>query len=245
MIQLNLLPDVKLDYIKAQRSRRLVVSVSVLVTALAVALLVLVFVIGLAQKKHLNDLNHDISSETTTLKQEPQISKILTVQNQLESLTALHAGKPAVSRLFTSYLNAITPASVSISTFNSDFTQQTATITGTADSLASVNQYVDTLKFTKYDTGANTPKSSAFNSVVLSSFGLNSSTKDPTQAASFTITLAYDKAIFDITQKNMQLSVPSQVTTRSALEQPTALFRAAPSVTTTPATGASSGGGGN
>jgi hypothetical protein len=244
MIQLNLLPDVKLDYIRAQRSRRLVISISALITALAVALLVLVFIVGLAQKKHLSDLNHDISSETTTLKQEPQISKILTVQNQLESLTALHAGKPAASRLFTNYLNAITPAAVSISSFNIDFTQQIATISGTTDSLVNVNQYVDTLKFTKYNTGANTPNSNAFSSVVLSSFGLNSSATDPTQAASYTITLSYDKTIFDITQ-NVQLSVPSQVTTRSALEQPTDLFRSAPATVPTPTPGNTTSGGGN
>ena len=154
MIQLNLLPDVKLEYIKAQRSRRLVFSVSVLVTIASVALLLLLLSVEGLQKKHLSDLNNDISSETSKLQNEPQINKILTVQNQLESLTALHAGKPAATRLFD-YLNQVTPANVNITDFSIDFTKQTTTVTGTSDSLSSVNKYVDTLKFTTYTTDSN------------------------------------------------------------------------------------------
>ena len=55
MIQLNLLPDVKLEYIKAQHLRRLVLSVSVLVTLAAVVILMLLLVFDLAQKKNLSD----------------------------------------------------------------------------------------------------------------------------------------------------------------------------------------------
>jgi hypothetical protein len=242
MIQLNLLPDVKLDFIKAQRSRRLVIGVSLLVTAAAAALLVLLLTVDVAQKKHLDDLNSDIASETGTLQREPQISKILTVQNQLESLTALHAGKPAVSRLFNTYLNEITPSSVSISSLNVDFTQQTATITGNADSLRSVDQYVDTLKFTTYTTASNPKSSNAFSDVVLSNFALVDGATDPSQAVSYSITLSYDKTIFDITQ-TVTLSVPSQVTTRSELEQPEDLFKAAPAGTEPAATSSSGGGG--
>lgn len=229
MIQLNLLPDVKLEYIKAQRQRRMVLTMSVLVSAAAIAILVLMLVVDLAQKKHLSDLTKDIKNESGKLEGEPQIGKILTVQNQLESLTALHASKPAASNLFN-YLNAVTPANVAITSFNVDFTQNTAIITGTANALSSVNTYVDTLKFTTYTTDSSTTPTKAFSNIVLSSFGLNSggSSTQVAQAASYTINLSYDKPIFDITQK-VNLSVPSETTTRSALAQPTDLFQSAPS----------------
>ena len=136
MIQFNLLPDVKLDYIKAQRSRRFVLSTSIIVSLAAVALLVLLLTVDGLQKKHLSDLNHDIASETTTLQKKPNLNKILTVQNQLESLTALHNAKPAASQLFN-YLNVVTPATVSITTLNVDFTQDAINITGTADTISS------------------------------------------------------------------------------------------------------------
>jgi Tfp pilus assembly protein PilN len=231
MIQLNLLPDVKLEYITAQRSRRLVLTVAIIVSTISLALLlILLSVLGL-QKKHLNDLNRDISNETQKLQGEPQITKILTVQNQLSSLTPLHAGKPAVSNLFT-YLNQVTPAQVDITSFKIDFTQQTISITGSSDALSSVNKYIDTLKFTTYTSSTVTKATKAFSNTVLSSFGVNTGTKDAAQAVNYTIGLSYDRNIFDITQ-NINLSVPKLVTTRSELEKPSDLFIKAPATTTT------------
>jgi Tfp pilus assembly protein PilN len=226
MIQLNLLPDVKLEYIKAERSRRLVLSVSFLVAAVSVVLLLLLLSVDGLQHKHLSDLSKDINSESSKLQNEPQIDKILTVQNQLNSLTDLRSQEPATSKLFD-YLNETTPSNVNITDFSIDFTKQTATITGTSANLAYVNQYVDTLKYTTYTAGGNSSSKPAFSSIVLSSFSLNTSSQDATQAASYTITLSYDKTIFDVTQ-NVKLSVPSVTTTRLSVDQPTDLFKAAP-----------------
>ncbi|HVX23949.1 MAG TPA: hypothetical protein VG992_01240 [Candidatus Saccharimonadales bacterium] len=220
MIQFNLLPDVKLAYLKAERSRRLVMSISAAVTAAALILLLLLFSINQLQKKHLADLNRDITTESKKLEQEPQLNKILTVQNQLESLTNMHNTKPAAKRLFT-YLNQVTPSKVDISSFNVDFTQHTVTITGTADTLTTVDLYVDTLKFTTYSAD-NSSQQKAFSSVVLSSFDL-SSKQNSGQQANYTITFAYNPEIFDIT-KTVNLVVPNKVTTRSEVDQPTDLF---------------------
>jgi len=229
--QLNLLPDVKMDYIKAQSTRRLAVSIALLVTAAAVALLVLLIAAEGLQKKHLNDLSRDINTDSSKLQQKPQITKILTVQNQLESLTNLHNGKPAASRLFD-YLNELTPAQVDITDLKLDFTQQTESITGTADSLSSVNQYVDTLKFTTYKVKGVSGSKPAFSNVVLSSFSLSKQSGNNNHPADYTITLSYDKTIFDITQ-NVSLAVPSVTTTRLGVAQPIDLFQAAPAPDTT------------
>jgi hypothetical protein len=224
MIELNLLPDVKLEYIKAQRSRRLVAAVSLLISVAAIALLALILAANGLQKKHLNDLTRDIGTESRQLQQQPQINKILTVQNQLKSLTGLHDSKPAAPRLFD-YLNQVTPAQVNITDLLVDYTKQTATITGTADALSNVNKYADTLKFTTYNPGDNS-SAKAFSNVVLSNFSL-SSDNTTGRPANYTINLVYDKNIFDIT-KSVKLSVPNLTTTRSALEKPTDLFQAVP-----------------
>ncbi len=244
MIQLNLLPDVKLEYIRTQRSRRLILSVATVVTIIAVILLAGLLVYGHFQKQHLDDLSSDITSASRRLSNQPQISRVLTVQNQLESLTTLHDAKPAVSRLF-GYLDQLTPAPVSISSFGIDLTTQTVTITGSADALSSVNKYVDTLKFTTYAYTANKVKVTgvAFGNVVLTDFTLKTDEKADAKKkdngpATYTISLAYDPAIFDITN-NAKLVVPKLITTRSELEKPTDLFKAAPApakTATTPAT---------
>jgi hypothetical protein len=170
------------------------------------------------QKKHLDDLSNDIKTKSTKLAGQPQIDRILTVQNQLNSLTTLHAGKPAASRLFT-YLNQLTPVSVGIASFKIDMTANTMEISGTADALNSVNKYVDTLKFTTYKTDSGAEATKAFSNIVLSSFSYSGDTTN-NKPANYTISLTYDPALFDITQK-VDLTVPNLVTTRSELDQPT------------------------
>lgn len=250
MIQFNLLPDVKLEYIKARTQRRLVMGISVIAVGVSVGLLILVFTVGAFQKKHLSDLNDDITSESNELKQKPHINKILTVQNQLQSLTGLHAAKPSASRLF-GYLNELTPANTGITSFNIDFNEHTIKIEGTADALSTVNKYADTLKFTTYklqgEDGSEDSASSssdksqgtkAFSNVVLSSFGVGKGEGTANAAASkatFNLTLSYDPVIFDTT-KNVNLVIPQLVTTRSQVLQPTDLFTESP-VTTDAANG--------
>lgn len=226
MIQLNLLPDVKMQYIKAQRTKNMVLSTAIIISLASVGLLILLLLVGGVQKKHISDLNKDIKADTATLQKQPDIEKILTVQNQLQRLTELHESKPAVSNLFV-YLNQVTPTQVDITEFTIDFTANTATVTGTADSLSSVNKYVDTLKFTTFTTEENSTPQKAFSDVVLSSFSLSTSGQIK-RAASYTITMAYNPTIFDVTQK-VSLSVPKLTTTRSALEKPVEeLFQASP-----------------
>lgn len=217
MTQFNLLPDVKLQYLKAERLRRLVISVSILVAIAAIAVLALLLSVTVLQRKHLSDLNRDIKADSAKIQGQTDINRILTVQNQLGSLTTLHDGKPAASRL-AAYLNQVTPAQANIDNLQMDFVQHTVSLGGTADSLSTVNQYVDTLKFTTYKTATNTTATKAFSSVVLTSFGY------ATHEVSFTITFNYDPTIFDLTQ-TVTLTVPQQVTTRSEVDKPTDLFK--------------------
>lgn len=229
MIQFNLLPDVKLQYLKAARTRRLIMSISVLASAAALVVLALLLLdVEVAQKHHLSTLNANIKQSDSKIQQIPQLNKILTVQNQLDSLDSLHAGKPAATRLFD-YLTQTTPTNADINNMTTDFTAQSVTITGTADALSTVNEFVDTLKFTTYqavDSQGNKQSDKAFSNVVLTSFG-RSDTK-----VTYTISLSYAPPIFDITQ-DAKLVVPKLVTTRSELDHPNALFTPAPVTPTT------------
>lgn len=223
MIQLNLLPDVKLEYLRTTRNKRLVIGISLVVIAVSVAVLLLLgsIVYGF-QKKNLSDLNQDIATYNDQLKKMPDLDKVLTVQNQLTSLTALHEDKAVASRL-TGYLTQLTPTAASITQLDVDFAANTMTITGSAQQLDVVNTYIDTLKFTTYQTlsADSAPEGEAlraFNSVVLSQFSRNDS------GAKYTITLGYDPAIFDVAN-NVKLTVPKIVSTRSLTEQPTDLFQ--------------------
>lgn len=218
MIQFNLLPDVKLQYLKVKRLQHMVVTISVI--AIGVSLFVLIVLIGTVdgiQKKNLNDLKSSIASDSRQLQNTPNLSKILTVQNQLEALTGLHNNKPVAARMFN-YIKDVTPSAASISQLNIDYTQNTMSITGNAPSLDVVDTYVDTLKFTNYMVSGSTTQKPAFSSVVLSTFSRNS------QGASYDITANFDPTIFN-SADNASLSVPNIISTRSAIDQPTDLFK--------------------
>ncbi|HET7827647.1 MAG TPA: PilN domain-containing protein, partial [Candidatus Saccharimonadales bacterium] len=126
---------------------------------------------------------------------------------------SLHQQKPLTSRLF-SYLPQITPVNVNIGKLNLNMSGNTMEISGTADTIQSVNTFVDTLKFTYYTVGNNsTSQTPAFSNVVLSQVDRNSN------QATYTIDLNFDPALFGAA-KNVQLVVPKETTTRSVLDSP-------------------------
>lgn len=218
MIQFNLLPDVKLQYLKARRTQHLVITASLVAIGLSLfVMIVLIGTVDVLQKKNLRDLHHDITHYSNQLKSTPNLGKILTVQNQLQALTSLHNNKPVASRLFD-FLKQVTPSAASISQFSVDFTQNNISVTGNANSLDVVNTYVDTLKFTTYKN-SNGANANAFSSVVLAEFSRTVS------GASYTITANFDPNIFN-NSDNVSLTVPNIITTRSAIDQPTDLFKA-------------------
>ena len=191
MIQFNLLPDIKIQYLKARRQKHLVMLSSTVVIIFSVTLMVVLLsiVFGL-QKKNLADLNRDIKSKSSELQSTKNLSRILTVQNQLNSLPALHDEKPVVSRLYT-YITQVTPTEASISRLNIDFEKNVLTVTGAANALSTVNKFTDGLKLATYTTD-DAPKTSkrAFSAVVLSAFSRDST------GASYTITASFDPLLF-------------------------------------------------
>lgn len=218
MIQFNLLPDIKIQYLKAKRQEHAVVlgSIVAIIISVTVFLLLMVVVHGL-QKKNLSDLNTDIKAASDELKATPELTKILTVQNQLNALPGLHDQKAVSSRLF-SYLSQVTPTDASIAQLNIDFAQNMMEISGDASSLNVVNQYTDTLKFTTYKTAKSSEQQNAFSEVVLAGFSRDNN------GATYEITLKFDPLIFS-GQEEASLTVPEIISTRSQVAKPTALFQ--------------------
>lgn len=218
MIQVNLLPDVKLEYIKAKQTKRTVVLSSLLISGTAVGILILLFLlVNVVQKKHLSDLNKDIATYTDQLKNTPDIDKILTIQNQLKSLPGLHDKKVVATRLFK-YLEQVTPNKASIAKLDADFSSNKMTFTGSADSITTVNKFADTLKFTTYKK-ADGSTGKAFTSVVLTSFNHDSASE-----TSYQLDVEFDPVIFD-SASEVTLVVPKIISTRSETEKPTDLFQ--------------------
>lgn len=218
MIQFNLLPNVKLEFVRAKRLKRLTIVVASLVAGATLTIFVILFVVvQVLQKKYSTDLTQDIKAESSTLVGTQDLNKILTIQNQLNSLTALHEQKPVATRLFD-YLKQVTPAKVSIASLNIDFDTQTVNITGSADSISTVNVFADTLKFTTFKTNKDVT-GNAFSSVVLTGFGRD------LKGASYQMSFKFEPTIFSGVSEVSITVPPNKITTRSETEKPEDLFQ--------------------
>lgn len=213
-VQFNLLPDVKLEYVKTERSRRTVTTLAILCSAIALGILILMlFTVEVVQKKQLNDASKAVTTANKQLAKVPGLAKVLTVQNQLTALTTLHQSKHISSRFMT-YLPEIAPANITINQASIDLAQNTMTISGTGSDQLAVNTFVDTLKFAQFKANPQDSNHTAFTSVVESAFGLS------TAGATYTITANVDPALFANTGKTPIIILNNQVTTRSVLDDP-------------------------
>jgi Tfp pilus assembly protein PilN len=228
-LQFNLLPDVKQEYLKTQRTKRTVIAAAF--TAAAISLFILLLMITtvyVINNKQLKDADKSVVSYKKQLNNIPNLNKILTIQNQLKTVSGLHQNKHITSRIY-GYLPQITPTTACLNRASIDLTQSTLTLQGTADSLKTVNTYVDTLKFTKYKLSGQDTGKNAFPSVIESQFGLVANQTalcaGKTASASYELTITYDPALFS-NAGSIDLEVPAGLaTTRSVLDDPSnALF---------------------
>lgn len=254
MIQFNLLPDVKIEFLKTRYRRRLVTAISAVSTAVCIVIFTALFIgVRVGQTKHLSDLNDDIKARSATLQGKKDLNKILTIQNQLNSLPGLHDKRVIASRLFD-YLSRVVPPQATITNLNVDFLANKMTITGTTDTIATVNKFVDTLKFTDYQVQQTVEQSKnnepgntgkAFNSVVLSNFSLTDTSAASQQAGvSYQIDLLFEAAIFatikdlkDPAKPAVELKIPSIISTRSETEKPLFTAPAVPDTNKNPGLG--------
>lgn len=133
MIQINLIPDVKLELVKSQRHRMVVMSVSIMVIIASLGLLVLLagYVFGV-QAALIGSATNNIKREDENFRNIEDIEKTVTVSNQLKHIQSSHENKAMTSRIFALLAEASaegTDNAVAINSFDIDTTQNTISIT--------------------------------------------------------------------------------------------------------------------
>lgn len=224
-VQFNLLPQVKLDYLKVQRSRNKIIGIAIMVSIISFGIFLLTFFsVSVIQRTQQKNLDGDIKTASGKLQSIQGLDQVLTVQNQLSSLVNLHQSKHITSRIFT-YLPQLTPTNVQVGSLKLDLAANTMQLDGTANSQLAVNTFIDTLKFTTYTTPTDSTAKPAFPSVVLSSFSVAAGN------STYSLNVTFDPILFANTVADSAgkkaaptLNVPKQTTTRSTLEDPTTLF---------------------
>ena len=234
MIEINLIPDVKQEMIRAQKMRNVAISISIM-TALAAGAIVAVLgvLVGL-QTLHENLARDQIKKEFSKLQSTSDIENALTIQSQLKTISELNNKKTIDSRLFD-VVAAISPAApndIKYSTIRLDPATKTLTIEATA-----ANSYLATDMFRKLilNTKVESGESDKIQTVPLTddvritdaSYGENS---DGAKILSFKASFIYPEGLFDNTLSSVKIVTPTTKVdvTESRTRIPAALFGEAP-----------------
>jgi len=148
MIEINLVPDVKQELIKARMIRSAVVSGAILTTiiALAVVAVLAVYVFGV-QTVRSAVADDAIKKGGAQLASVEDLSKILTIQNQLTKINALNDAKMIDSRAFD-MLQAVIPSApnvVQISSLKIDSETQVLTLDGQTPTYPALETFKKTI----------------------------------------------------------------------------------------------------
>ena len=150
MIQLNLVPDVKVEFIKARRSYRIVLFSSIIASLVALTGLTIYYVtVDVIQRHTLNTNISKIQAQSDKISSSPNLNKIVTVQKSLESLPGLYAASPRASNLLT-YLVDMASTGIAIGKVDMDYKTGKLTMTVETDNLTDGNVFYNQLQYATY-----------------------------------------------------------------------------------------------
>lgn len=220
MIEINLLPDIKQQFIRAQRLKKLIITLMILIIAAALAIvLLLVFYVYIAQPVRQKFADDSIKKYAQQLKGNKDLTRDLTLQQQLSTITPLHEDKGSYDRLidYLKTLNPQAPNNISISKAQLDSEAGTISLEASAKNFQAIAIFNDTVKNAKlqYSDSSGDQKIPLFSSVVVSDTSLGQDSSGQ-QVAAFKALLTYDPAAFDWTVTDPIVTIPNENTTPSA-----------------------------
>lgn len=210
MIEINLLPSVKLEYLKSQQTKHAVVIGSILISLVSVGLLTLLFIyVQVVQPKYQSNVQSKIDSALEDSKTKKDAVKVVTVQGALEQIPALQDKKLITSNMFI-YLKEFTPRDVSYSNVKIDLTASSLVLQGSATNFEQANVLANNLKSAKFTYSKSDDKQNIapFTDVVFDGLTKSVQAQDG-KNVSFQITLKVDLTIFDQSIKDGKISVNS------------------------------------
>lgn len=233
MIEINLIPNVKLELIKAQKTRTKVIAGAVITSVVSISLVVLlgIYIYGIQTVRGVL-ADSEIKKQAATLSEVDDLSKILTIQNQLTKITSLNESKIISSRVFDMLQKIIPPSpnDVQLSTVLVDPDSTTITLDGQAKAgYPAVETFKKTILGAKVkytDTNKESQNADLIDGSTVSisntSYGLDS---DGYTVLRFTISFKYIPELFDYASKDASVYIAtSGNVTDSYLGVPQSIF---------------------
>lgn len=230
MIEINLIPDVKGELLRARRVRNNVVSVAILtvIVSIGITVMLLLYVFGVQTVRNVV-MDNQIKDQNQKLQSVADLGKTLTIQNQLQQLASMHANKHMSSRVFD-VLAAIIPEepnSVAINNFEVDASGDVMTIKAQAlNGYPALEVFKKTINATKFEySDGTTNQTVALASDMYDtdrSYGEDASGR---RVLRFTISFTYPDELLSPASKSARIVAPARRNvTDSYLGVPSSLF---------------------
>jgi hypothetical protein len=230
MIEINLVPDVKQELIKAQRVRTGVISMSILICLIAAGIVVALALWVFALQTVRGALaDNNIKTQSDKLAAVQDVSNTLTIQNQLSKLPGLHDSKSIDSRIFDilSTINPPDPNTIAITNLQLDASAKTVSIEGQAkNGYPALEVFKKTIDATKFEyTQGGQKQSVALASQMSDSDRSYGEDASGARVLRFSLSFTYPDLLFSRTAENAQIVAPSRTNvTDSLLGVPQSLF---------------------
>lgn len=211
MIQINLLPDIKQELIRAQRTRNYVISLSIIVGLASLGVVVLLGLLVGGQMVRDSLADSQIDSEYKELSETADITEVLTMQNQLVKISDLHGQRSMNSRIFDVLLavNPPEPNTVTYTSVRTNLNDRTLTIEGTAPDYPAIETLKKTITNAKLSIvqDGETQESELVTDIQDGSTSLGEDSSG-NRVVRFSMTLSYIEGLFDNTIKKAEIVLP-------------------------------------
>lgn len=231
MIEINLVPDVKQELIRAERVRTSVISMAIIVgiAAIGVVVALAIWVFGYQFATN-HSLDSSIEKKAQQISEVGDLNNTLTIQNQLKALPGLNNDKVINSRVFSllATINPPSPHDIKVTSLTLDAAEKVITMEAQADNgYSSLETLRKTISATKisFKDDEDKEKSIPMASNLSDSDRSYGEDANGRRVLRFVISFSYDEALLSPTSKNLTITAPSKTNvTDSFLGIPKSLF---------------------
>ena len=162
--EINLVPDIKGEMIKALKMRNLIFFICIMASLFSVAVIVVFALISTSQQSVVNGKRSTLDALSAKITGYEDLSEYLTVKDQLGNLATISENKNVLLRVF-SLLTALLPTNgdeIKVSELNVDFNAEYPTITFDGQADAKTSPFIDynvleafkkSMQYMRYDYG--------------------------------------------------------------------------------------------
>ncbi len=211
MIEINLVPDVKQEFIRAKMMRNFVISISVIVGVVVIGLAVVLGVVLGGQLVTESWQDGQIKKENDTLMAVEDLNKTVTIQKQLKTIDTQQNNKLVTSRLFDAVLaiNPPAPNQIRLTALKLDPAGKRITIEGSAvNGFLALETFKKTLINTTVQVGTEGELTPLAQDIITGETGFGENAEGQ-RVLRFSFSFAYPDALFQISNDPVLVVTPT------------------------------------